>query len=112
MITPETIVVFQLEIPIDTILYAIDVCREKGAYIILNGAPAAAIPEDTLKKLDLFIVNDLVSADLAKQIEGARFIPTFEELEAALRETAEPGDIILTVGAGDVYQIGEHLTAE
>ena len=52
------------------------------------------------------------SADLAKQIEGARFIPTFEELEAALRETAEPGDIILTVGAGDVYQIGEHLTAE
>ncbi|MCR5135999.1 MAG: UDP-N-acetylmuramate--L-alanine ligase [Oscillospiraceae bacterium] len=52
------------------------------------------------------------SAALADEIEGASFIPTFEELEAVLRETAEPGDIILTVGAGDVYKIGEHLTEE
>ena len=52
------------------------------------------------------------SGDLAEKIEGARFIPTFGELEAALRATAKPGDIILTVGAGDVYKIGEHLTAE
>ena len=59
MITPETIVVFQLEIPIDTILYAIDMCREKGAFIILNGAPAAALPEETLRKLDLYIVNEV-----------------------------------------------------
>ena len=52
------------------------------------------------------------SADLAERIEGAGFFPTFDELEAVLRETAKPGDIILTVGAGDVYKIGEHLTAE
>ena len=52
------------------------------------------------------------SGDLAEKIEGARFIPTFDELEAVLRETAKPGDIILTVGAGDVYRIGEHLTSE
>ncbi|MCR5088156.1 MAG: UDP-N-acetylmuramate--L-alanine ligase [Oscillospiraceae bacterium] len=52
------------------------------------------------------------SSALAEQIPGAHFIPTFEELESALRETAEPGDIILTVGAGDVYKIGEHLVAE
>ncbi|MBQ3466904.1 MAG: UDP-N-acetylmuramate--L-alanine ligase [Oscillospiraceae bacterium] len=49
------------------------------------------------------------SASLAEQIEGAAFYPTFDELEKALREIAEPGDIILTVGAGDVYKIGEHL---
>ena len=49
------------------------------------------------------------SASLAEQIEGATFYPTFDELEKALREIAEPGDIILTVGAGDVYKIGEHL---
>ena len=52
------------------------------------------------------------SSALASQIEGASFYPSFEELEAVLRETAQPGDIILTVGAGDVYKIGEHLTAE
>ena len=52
------------------------------------------------------------SSALAEQIEGARFFPSFEELEKSLRETAEPGDIILTVGAGDVYKIGEHLVEE
>lgn len=49
------------------------------------------------------------SADLAAQIEGAKFYNTFEEIENSLRETAQPGDIILTVGAGNVYKIGEHL---
>ena len=49
------------------------------------------------------------SAALAEEIDGAMFYPTFDELEKALREIAEPGDIILTVGAGDIYKIGEHL---
>ena len=52
------------------------------------------------------------SSALADQIDGARFFPSFEELEKSLRETLEPGDIILTVGAGDVYKIGEHLVEE
>ena len=49
------------------------------------------------------------SADLAAQIPGAKFYPTFAEIEAELRRIARPGDIILTVGAGDVFRIGEHL---
>ena len=49
------------------------------------------------------------SADLAEKVEGAGFYPSFETLEDALRETARPGDIILTVGAGNVYRIGEDL---
>lgn len=52
------------------------------------------------------------SADLARQIDGCHFCPKFEQIEAALRETARPGDIILTVGAGDVYKIGEHLVCK
>ena len=43
------------------------------------------------------------------QIPGAKFYPTFAEIEAELRRIARPGDIILTVGAGDVFRIGEHL---
>ena len=31
------------------------------------------------------------------------------EIERELRRIARPGDIILTVGAGDVFRIGEHL---
>ena len=49
------------------------------------------------------------SADLAEKIPGAKFYPTFAEIERELRSIARPGDIILTVGAGDVFRIGEHL---
>ncbi len=52
------------------------------------------------------------SADLAEKIDGARFFKTFEEIENDLRRTAQPGDLILTVGAGNVYKIGEHLLAD
>ena len=49
------------------------------------------------------------SKDLAEKIEGARFFPSFEEIEESLRKEAQPGDLILTVGAGNVYKIGEDL---
>ena len=49
------------------------------------------------------------SAALAGKIDGAIFCPTFEVLEDALRAIAHPGDIVLTVGAGDVYKIGEDI---
>ena len=33
-------------------------------------------------------------------------------IEDSLRAIAHPGDIVLTVGAGDVYKIGEMLVEE
>ena len=50
------------------------------------------------------------SRDLAERIPGARYCPTLEEVEQVLRELAQPGDLILTVGAGDIYTVGEALT--
>ena len=52
------------------------------------------------------------SSQLADQIPGANFYASFEDLENALRSLAQPGDIILTVGAGDVYRVGEKLVDE
>ena len=49
------------------------------------------------------------SEAIARQIDGSLFFPTFEALESALRRIAQPGDIILTVGAGNVYKIGEDI---
>ncbi len=49
------------------------------------------------------------SAALAEKVNGSIFCPSFEELENTLRKMARPGDIILTVGAGDVYKVGESL---
>ncbi len=71
---------------------------------------------DVLLLAEIFAARELntvgvSSADLAEQVEGALFYPDFEQLEEALRHIARPGDIVLTVGAGDVYRIGEDLVA-
>ncbi len=49
------------------------------------------------------------SAALAEQIPNSTFYPDFDALENTLRAIARPGDIILTVGAGNVYKIGEDI---
>lgn len=56
---PGDIAVFQLEIPIPVVEYAIRFCKERGCYVILNGAPAAEIDKEVLKQVNLFIVNEL-----------------------------------------------------
>ena len=50
------------------------------------------------------------SKDLADRIPGSRYFATLEELTAHLKEIARPGDLILTVGAGNIYTVGEALT--
>jgi len=49
------------------------------------------------------------SKDLCQQIPGSEYFPTLKALTARLREIAQPGDLILTVGAGDIYTVGEAL---
>ena len=49
------------------------------------------------------------SADLAAKIPESTFYEDFDALENTLRAIARPGDVIFTVGAGNVYKIGEDL---
>lgn len=51
------------------------------------------------------------SRDLAAQIPGSVYCETLPEVTDYLRENARPGDLILTVGAGDIYRAGEALLA-
>ena len=52
------------------------------------------------------------SKDIADCIPGAIYCPTLADVTAKLKELARPGDLILTVGAGDIYQAGEALLQE
>ena len=73
-----------------------------------------------LKKADLAVLTDIFAArekntagvssrDLAAEIPGALYCPSLQEAEQCLMDIARPGDLILTVGAGDIYTVGEAL---
>ena len=49
------------------------------------------------------------SRDLAARIPGAVYCATLEQVADELARLAQPGDMILTVGAGDIYRAGEML---
>jgi len=49
------------------------------------------------------------SAKLAALIPGARAVSDFGEIAEILRKEVQPNDLILTMGAGDAYQVGEML---
>lgn len=49
------------------------------------------------------------SMDLAKRIPGAVYCETLQDVTAYLAKTAGPEDVVLTVGAGDIYRAGEAL---
>lgn len=50
------------------------------------------------------------SRDLAAEIPGAIYCPTLDDVADQLRKTARPGDLILTVGAGNIVSVADMLT--
>ena len=52
------------------------------------------------------------SADLCRNIPGSVYCSTLDKVADQLRKIARPGDLILTVGAGDIYRAGEKLLKE
>ena len=78
---------------------------------------------EQLKKPDVVVLAEIYaarernvygisSADLAEQIPGAVFCETLPAVTQFLRETVREGDIVITMGAGDIFRAGEALLAE
>ena len=53
------------------------------------------------------------SADLAQEVEklgtDTHYFPSFGEIETFLKKNCRPGDLLITMGAGDVVSIGEDI---
>lgn len=60
------------------------------------------------KDTGLIHSTDLVDALVKKGID-ARYISSFEDIENYLLEKAKSGDVIVTMGAGNVYTIGDAM---
>ena len=77
---------------------------------------------EELRKADRVVLAEIFAAreqntigisslDLAQEIPGAVFCPSLEGVTATLADMARKGDLILTVGAGDIFKAGEALAA-
>lgn len=52
------------------------------------------------------------SKDLADRIDGAEYYSSFDQIEKRLLEIATPRDLIITMGAGNVDEIGNAIVQE
>lgn len=57
----------------------------------------------------LGISSDTLRQKLETLGKEAFYFPTFDEIEAFLLQNCAPGDLLITMGAGDVVKIGENL---
>ena len=60
----DDVVIMQLEIPLDTVLNAVEAARATGARVVLNAAPSAALAGRPVPGVDVLVVNEREADDL------------------------------------------------
>ena len=53
--------------------------------------------------------SKLLAEAIAKRGTDSYYFPSFEEIEKFLLKNCQEGDVLITMGAGDVYKIGDSL---
>ncbi|MBD0378426.1 MAG: ribokinase [Flavisolibacter sp.] len=99
-------VLMQLEIPLETIIHASTLAAAKGVPVILNPAPACALPESLLKKISVLTPNEkeaemltgIAITDLNMAIQAANHIR---------RQGVET--IIITLGAKGALVVNQEI---
>lgn len=90
------ILLLQLEIPMDAVVYAAEIAYSAGVQVVLNPAPAAALPAELLKCVSILIPNETE----ASAISGID-INNFETAAAAAERLKGMGvrEVIITMGS-------------
>ena len=82
-----------------------------------------ALMHDFIRELlaaDIAVLTDIYAARernligisssmIADRIPGSVYCPSLQDVTSYLKQIAQPGDLILTVGAGDIYKAGDAL---
>ncbi|MET8761968.1 ribokinase [Lentzea sp. NPDC004782] len=106
-----------LEVPLETVIHAIDVAAKAGVRTVLNLSPVAELPARTLEQLTVLIVNEHEAAQLAPGFEGLlRLGPKSAVVTLGARGAAvvtdegitevpaiEVTEVVDTTGAGDAF---------
>ena len=76
LLGPETVVTLQMEVPLADNWRLVERAKRRGARVVLNCAPAAAVPRAAMAALDWLVVNEseaeLLARDLSLTASDAR----------------------------------------
>lgn len=111
------VVLLQLEIPIETVEYVIDICHEKGIKVILNPAPAQKLSENIIEKVSYLTPNEtelelIFNEDkdsVLKQYPNKVIMTAggdgvfYHNGESVVHIESEKVDVVDTTGAGDTF---------
>ena len=91
-------VLLQLEVPLETVLTAARLAKRAGARLVLDPAPARALPNELLQSVDILTPNESEAALLTGREPG---ILTLAEAEAIGRDLLAlgPATVVLKMGA-------------
>lgn len=117
-----SVILLQLEIPLETVEAAIDLARYHAVGVVLNPAPAQQLPASLLKKVDFLIPNESelglltgmqtvsLAANSLKSIGTRRLVVTLGSQGVLVMEDDDPVyiepytvPVVDTVAAGDAF---------
>ena len=93
---PGATLVLQLEVPLAEVATAAHRARARGARVVLNAAPAMALPATLLSAIDVLIVNEHEGAALATE---HALLSAPESFAVAMRQRFGCA-VVVTLGAG------------
>lgn len=109
VIKESDIVIFQLEVPLETVCYAAGIAKKLGKMVILDPAP---VPKDFPEKLYRYV--DIIKPNETELGMLTGIDNTEEHLEKAVACLKEKGvnDVIVTLGEKGVYMVDKASGAE
>lgn len=101
-IAAASLLLMQLEIPIETIIEGARAAAASGTAVILNAAPARALPDDLVGLIDVLIVNEHEALLVAGSLRDAPALPSAVTVETAPRA----GKALLAAARAVVITLG------
>lgn len=101
------ILVLQLESPLPTVLHAMHVARNHKVAVLLNPAPARQLPVNTLRGLDILVLNTVEAAMLSDMV-----VSSLQQASASAEFFRSCGvqTVIVTMGSDGLVLADDHGT--
>ncbi|KAI4741715.1 Ribokinase-like protein [Aureobasidium sp. EXF-12298] len=103
-----SLLVMQLEVPLDTVLHALATAKSAGVPVLLNPAPAFQLPEEVYNGLSHLILNETEVALLAQIDEAGLADPDMVEKTALEILAKGVENLVITLGARGAYYMSKN----